>query len=76
MDKEEVIEALEEMIECGDTYVINIRACKEAIKLIKGISGVTRHNIIMSKLDEIKDMFDDPVTNEELIEILIDEEGI
>ena len=35
---------------------------------------VTRHSIIKTKLDEIKGMFEDPVTNEELIEIL-EEEG-
>lgn len=31
---------------------------------------VTRRSIIKIKLDEIKDMFEDPVTNEELIKIL------
>lgn len=34
MTKEEVIEALENMIMYGDPWEVNIEACKEAIKLI------------------------------------------
>lgn len=47
---------------------------KEAIKKIEEYeedkNRVTRRSIIKTKLDEIKDMLEDPVTNEELIEIL------
>ena len=36
MSKEEVIEALKEMIEYGDPYEVNIEACREAIRLLGG----------------------------------------
>lgn len=52
---------------------------KEAIKRIKEYeedkNRVTRRSIIKTKLDEIKDMFEDPVTNEELVKILNEEKG-
>lgn len=51
----------------------SLRTCKKAIRLIEGVS---RRSIIETKLNEIKDMFDDPVTNEELIEILKDKEEV
>ena len=35
MSKEEVIQALEDMIDYGDSFVVNMEACKEAIRLIK-----------------------------------------
>lgn len=65
MTEEEVIKALENMI-------IYINSLYETYK--DNDDCVTRHSIIKTKLDEIKDMFEDPVTNEELIEIL-EEEG-
>lgn len=47
---------------------------KRAIKMVEKYeedkNRVTRRSIIKIKLDEIKDMFEDPVTNEELIKIL------
>lgn len=47
---------------------------ERAIKMVKEYeedrNRVTRRSIIKIKLDEIKDMFEDPVTNEELIKIL------
>ena len=51
---------------------------KRAIKMVEEYeedkNRISRHSIIKTKLDEIKDMFENPVTNEELIEIL-EEEG-
>lgn len=51
---------------------------KRAIKMVKKYeedkNRVTRRSIIKTKLDEIKDMLEDPVTNGELIKIL-EEEG-
>lgn len=35
MTKEEVIEALEKMVMYGDPWEVNIKACKEAIRLIE-----------------------------------------
>ena len=52
-------------------------AAKDFIKKMKHYEDthtISRRSIIKTKLDEIKDMFNDPVTNEELIEIL-EEEG-
>lgn len=47
---------------------------KRAIKMIEKYEEdrdrISRRSIIKTKLDEIKDMLEDPVTNEELIEIL------
>ena len=54
--------------------IINRLSPMEVINKIEQYEVVTRHSIIKTKLDEIKDMFEDPVTNEELIEIL-EEEG-
>lgn len=50
---------------------------KSAIKMVKEYedNNVTRRSIIKTKLDEIKDMFDDPATNEEIIKILNEEKG-
>lgn len=39
MTKEEVIKALENMIMYGDPYEVNIEACREAIRLIKGYNS-------------------------------------
>ncbi len=51
---------------------------KRAIKMVERYeedkNRVTRRSIIKTKLDEIKDMFEDPATNKELIKIL-EEEG-
>ncbi len=49
---------------------------EEAIKMVKEYedNNVTRRSIIKTKLDEIKDMFDDPATNEEIIKILNERE--
>lgn len=47
---------------------------KRAIKMVEKYEEdrncISRRSIIKTKLDEIKDMLEDPVTNEELIEIL------
>lgn len=52
---------------------------EKAIKRIKEYeedkNRVTRCSIIKTKLDEIKDMFEDSVTNEEIIKILNEEKG-
>lgn len=52
---------------------------KRAIKMVKEYeedkNRISRRSIVKTKLDEIKDMFEDPVTNEELIEILNEEKG-
>lgn len=36
--EDEVVEALQHMIDWGDPYEVNIDACKKAIKLIRGES--------------------------------------
>lgn len=49
---------------------------EETIKMVKKYEdSVTRCSIIKTKLDEIKDMFEDSVTNEEIIKILNEEKG-
>ena len=53
--------------------IINQFTPMEVINKIDQYEKVTRRSIIKTKLDEIKDMFEDPVTNEELIEILNEE---
>lgn len=50
---------------------------KDFIKKMKHYEDthtITRRSIIKTKLDEIKDMFDDPATNEEIIKILNESE--
>lgn len=44
MNREEVIEALEDMIYYGDSFVVNMKACEEAIRLIKGDNKKTSMN--------------------------------
>lgn len=50
------------------------RAIKMVEKYEEDRNRISRRSIVKTKLDEIKYMFEDPVTNEELIEIL-EEEG-